>query len=475
LFTLFTTCKPFVGLDGIHQRNAIRSWVALTARPEIILIGTDPGVADVCQEFGLRHLPDIALNAQGRIDVGEMFHHAQSAARFDVLAYVNADICLFDDFSDALTALHWRLRRFMMCGQRHNLDVPAPVTEYAALRAQAIARADLLAPTGTDYFAFTKGVVNGLTAGLGVGHLAWDNYIPWYAVTHDHAAFVDATRAVTVVHQNHPAPNYNGHPGAEHNHGLVRLQDPSHPGHYCGLFLKDASHWLTPDGLRPKVSIVLPSMNRAERLERCVRRILDVTPYEPVEIIVVIDVDTDSRDRIEALDDPRVTVLFNEQRRGAVACWNQGLAVARGDILAFYNDDCSPEPGWLEAALIAHQEHLAEYGMVGFNDGYQDGDVLAVQYLFDRAFCVDHLGGVMAYRPYEFAWNDTEAHARAKRAGRFYWCREAVVQHEHWSRNGGQMDDLNRENMAMQGRDGYVFNARQAAGFPNDFEAVIKW
>jgi glycosyltransferase involved in cell wall biosynthesis len=222
------------------------------------------------------------------------------------------------------------------------------------------------------------------------------------------------------------------------------------------------------------VSIVLPSMNRPDRLVRCIQRILETTPYRPLEILVVIDVDTESRDRVLALNASPVMVLFNEVRRGAVACWNQGLSAATGDILCFFNDDCEPEPGWLEAALQAHQEQLGGYGLCGFSDGYQDGNILSVQYLFDRDFCIDHLGGVMAYPVYEFAWNDTESNSRAKRAGHFYWCQESVVQHRHWSRDGGQMDDLNRENMAMQGRDGYIYYERERQGFPDNFEPVIR-
>lgn len=496
MITLFSTCKPFEApksiraaaadfdapgvveahhatINALHQRNAIRSWLALTPRPEIILLGNDAGTAAICAEFGLTHIPNIAYTVHGKPDVADLFAKAQAAATTDTLAYVNADICLFDDFLAAVDVLRWRLPRFMMCGQRHNFDVTVSIRDWTQLQHDARTKNDLLVATGTDYFVFKRGMLTDLAQGLGAGHLAWDNYLPWVAVTHDKAALVDATQAVLAIHQNHPEVDFNGHPGAGQNHSLVRQQNPDEPGAYCGLFLKDASHVLTREGLIPKVSIVLPSYKRPERLEAAVRRILEVTPHTPLEVLVVIDEDTDSRDRIDALGDPRVQVLFNAERLGAVACWNQGLKAARGDILAFWNDDCMPEPGWLEAALEAHQAQLAGYGLVGFNDGYQDGNELAVQYLYDRAFCRDHLGGVMAYPVYEFAWNDTEANARAKLVHRFYWCKESIVQHHHWSRQGGQKDALNEENMHMQGRDGYIYYAREQAGFPNDFEAVL--
>lgn len=223
-----------------------------------------------------------------------------------------------------------------------------------------------------------------------------------------------------------------------------------------------------------RVSIVIPSMNRPERLMACVTRALCTTVGHDVEVIAVIDCDAASRDLLAGLGDDRVRVLFNETRRGAIACWNQGLDAARGNILVFGNDDCYWGDGWLDAALAAHREQLGGYGLVGFNDGYQDGNVLAVQYLFDRQFCIDHLGGVMAYPVYEFYCNDTESNARAKRAGRFVWCREALVQHHHWTRPGqNHKDSLDAENEPKAQRDMALFAQRERAGFPDDFERVL--
>lgn len=223
-----------------------------------------------------------------------------------------------------------------------------------------------------------------------------------------------------------------------------------------------------------KISIVIPSMNRPKRLLACVTRALCTTVAHDVEIIAVIDCDTASRDLLSGLGDDRVRVLFNETRQGAIACWNQGLAAARGDILVFGNDDCYWGDGWLDAALTAHRAQLGGYGLVGFNDGYQDGSVLAVQYLFDRQFCIDHLGGVMAYPVYEFYHNDEEANERAKRAGRFVWCREAIVQHNHWTRPGqDHKDALDAENEPKARRDKVVFDQRKREGFPDTFERVL--
>jgi len=42
-------------------------------------------------------------------------------------------------------------------------------------------------------------------------------------------------------------------------------------------------------------------------------------------------------------------VYVGEPRRGVAYARNRGVEVARGEILAFTDDDCVPEPGWLRA------------------------------------------------------------------------------------------------------------------------------
>src|SRR5262249_42091294 len=42
-----------------------------------------------------------------------------------------------------------------------------------------------------------------------------------------------------------------------------------------------------------------------------------------------------------------------EPRPGPAAARNAGWKRARSDLIAFIDDDCEPEPGWLEAGLLA--------------------------------------------------------------------------------------------------------------------------
>jgi glycosyltransferase involved in cell wall biosynthesis len=106
------------------------------------------------------------------------------------------------------------------------------------------------------------------------------------------------------------------------------------------------------DASLPFVSVVIPTaFVRVELLARCVAA-LGGQDYPSFEVIVVDNRPNDSAERAahwrELSADPRVSVV-GEPLTGSAAARNRGIAVARGEILAFIDDDAVPERGWLRA------------------------------------------------------------------------------------------------------------------------------
>src|SRR5258708_12755854 len=97
MLTMFSIPKAFRGHTGVIQRNAIESWTHLQPRPEIILLGSDEGTAEVAGELGLRHLPQIACSDHGTPLLSDIFHQAQPAAAMPRPCYANAHIILLHD------------------------------------------------------------------------------------------------------------------------------------------------------------------------------------------------------------------------------------------------------------------------------------------------------------------------------------------------------------------------------------------
>ncbi len=115
-------------------------------------------------------------------------------------------------------------------------------------------------------------------------------------------------------------------------------------------------------GAPPAVSVVVPTRNRAARLERLLAA-LGAQTLEPdaFEVIVVNDGSTDDTgqviDRAHAEAGIRVRAVTRTQSRGPAAARNEGWAGATADLVAFVDDDCEPAPQWLDQLLAAARAH----------------------------------------------------------------------------------------------------------------------
>jgi len=103
------------------------------------------------------------------------------------------------------------------------------------------------------------------------------------------------------------------------------------------------------------VSVVIATCNRAENLQRCLEALVaSDLPGVPWEIIVVDNGSTDStRGVVRAFgDDGRAPVQYLfEQHRGKSIALNCGVRKARGQLLAFTDDDCIVTKRWLGSVL----------------------------------------------------------------------------------------------------------------------------
>src|SRR5262249_31385540 len=69
----------------------------------------------------------------------------------------------------------------------------------------------------------------------------------------------------------------------------------------------------------------------------------------PLEVVLVIDHNDDllAKARAQFLYDERVVVVANAQQQGLSGARNTGVAKARGDVVAFLDDDAVARWGWL--------------------------------------------------------------------------------------------------------------------------------
>jgi len=107
----------------------------------------------------------------------------------------------------------------------------------------------------------------------------------------------------------------------------------------------------------PKVSVVIPTYNRPNRLRRALSSIERQT-YSNIETIVV---DDHSKQEVEPITQEyasscNVQYVRHKENRGANAARNSGIERASGEFIAFLDDDDTWEPEKVEKQVSAAQE-----------------------------------------------------------------------------------------------------------------------
>lgn len=118
-----------------------------------------------------------------------------------------------------------------------------------------------------------------------------------------------------------------------------------------------------PERGLPFATVIIPVKDGIDLLTRCVEALLAQDyPADRFEIIVA-DNGSSVPPAAALPEDPRV-ILIEEPRPGSYAARNTALGHARGEILAFTDADCRPEPGWLRTAARFLADH-PDVAMIG--------------------------------------------------------------------------------------------------------------
>jgi hypothetical protein len=264
--TLFTAPKPFTDPHiATIQRNAIQSWMHLGQDVEVLLVGDEPGMAEVAAEFGLRQLRDVDCSEGGTPLVNSIFDLARRASQSPLLAYLNADILLVPDFVSAAQQVAGQADRFLVIGQRWDLDVKSPLDFSpgwdARLETDVLKRGRRHMPAGSDYFLFPRHLFAEIPA-FTIGRAGWDNWMIFHARQQGWPV-IDGTPSILVIHQDHDYRHLpGGKPHYEHPESQV---NQSLAGGSANLYMVlDSDRQLVDGRIRRPRWTLLRALRRAE-------------------------------------------------------------------------------------------------------------------------------------------------------------------------------------------------------------------
>jgi cellulose synthase/poly-beta-1,6-N-acetylglucosamine synthase-like glycosyltransferase len=213
----------------------------------------------------------------------------------------------------------------------------------------------------------------------------------------------------------------------------------------------------------PTVSVIIPIYNGERDLPNLIHCLLRQTyPADRVDYLLV---NNGSCDRTPDLLDTAVQTaaaqgfrfqhLSETQIQSAYAARNTGIRAAKGEILAFTDADCNPQPDWLirlvqsfqdEAVGLVAGEVTALPGTSWLEKYAEKIQLLSQKATLANAFCpygqtanlavrARALQKVGLFRPYMTTGGDADLCWRLQRDGHWqlHFAEEALVQHRHRS------------------------------------------
>lgn len=202
-----------------------------------------------------------------------------------------------------------------------------------------------------------------------------------------------------------------------------------------------------------RISVVIPTKNEGHRLQQT----LDALRRQTRPAYEIIVVDAHSQDDTPAVaTEHGARILYEEYGTRAGGC-QVGVEAARGDLVAFTDADCVPDPHWLENLVSHLEEGVAGVGGRVVNQGdafWQRSVDAALNTLIGSANSVQgrpfaaprsvssisgcnslyrrqDLLGVGGFRTDLFTTEDTELNRRIRARGILLYTPDAVVQHRH--------------------------------------------
>jgi glycosyltransferase involved in cell wall biosynthesis len=204
-----------------------------------------------------------------------------------------------------------------------------------------------------------------------------------------------------------------------------------------------------------QVDIVIPTLNRKVKLERCLTSIAKQT-YKNIQVHVVEDT----------------------QRKQAFGIWNEFIAAHKGiQVFCYLCDDTELMPDCIEQAMAVLP---IENGVVGFNQSIREknGFCQSAMGIISGAFIRLFKGNPVFCPDYRSFHADSELGSFARSRNSFYFCKAAMLIHYHPAHYKDEIDETHKlvRNAEVVRKDRETYDTRKRMGYlwGNDFRRLTR-
>ncbi len=125
------------------------------------------------------------------------------------------------------------------------------------------------------------------------------------------------------------------------------------------------------------ISVILPSYNSENTIQKCLKAIQNQS-YDGNYEIILVDSSVDQTPEIVTKNFPTVNFIHFDKKTDPGTARNMGIEKAKGDIIAFIDSDCIASNDWLEKIAFAHKS--TSYKIIGgvVNNGNAEDDLVGL-------------------------------------------------------------------------------------------------
>lgn len=211
MMTFVATFKPFAGVNGIQQLNALKSWLRFCPPCEVLIIGDEiksSGFIHNVVGDHVRMVEDVRRNRYGTPLLSSILEIANSYSTHEHIGLINGDIILLSDPIATIKLVRQKFQKFLIYSRRYEACISTPIDfnnpgALSFLQSFVRNQDPRKRVFPVDIFIFPKSLLNVVPPPpLAYGRGMWARWLIYMAYRAN-SPVIDASEKLLNLHQVH--------------------------------------------------------------------------------------------------------------------------------------------------------------------------------------------------------------------------------------------------------------------------------